>query len=96
MPLWSLPRGLVPDGCPRRAPRPGFTVSFYLLSLCVCFFSDLFLWVCYPPASQRKFVHLQLRIVNSKNCILNFYTREEDPTSIYININISLYTYKYI
>lgn len=72
-------------------PCPALS-SLLIFSCSVCFFSFVFL-VLFSFCLAVKICTFTLQIVNSKNCILNFYMREEEPTSIYIYINISLYIY---
>lgn len=91
--MWSLPCGLIPRGGSGCAPEPGSAFSrFYFFLLCVFLFVCSFLGL-FSFCLAVKICTFTLQIVNSKNCILNFYMREEEPTSIYIYINISLYIY---
>lgn len=74
------------------SPRARLYLLFlFPLALCVsfCFVSLVLFSFCLAV----KICTFTLQIVNSKNCILDFYMREEEPTSIYIYINISLYIY---
>lgn len=100
--MWSLPRSLVPEGLRVRAHTPGAPgspplgpalPSLFISSCSVCFFLFVSLVFVFLLLSSKKICTFTLQIVNSKNCILNFYMREEEPTSIYIYINISLYIY---
>lgn len=76
---------------PGAPPCPALS-SLLIFSCSVCFFSFVSL-VLFSFCLAVKICTFTLQIVNSKNCILNFYMREEEPTSIYIYINISLYIY---